>query len=144
MKTQYDMEHELLQKLLLSFRFYNEQGKPLASSVCDQNTGRLIRQHQNAKFIFGQNLQKRSNIEKVNINIKFCISKLVYSWVSNRRGIENWKFHSRGGWRKFYLVRWNKIERSWSVLNCKWLAKHIKFISKIRQHIQYKHQWTFD
>ena len=33
----------------------------------------------NTKLIFGQNLQKRSKIEKVNINIKFYIFKLVYS-----------------------------------------------------------------
>ena len=46
----------------------------------------INRQHQNAKLIFGQNLQKRSKIEKVNINIKFYIFKLVYSWVLNRRG----------------------------------------------------------
>ena len=31
------------------------------------------------QMIFGQNLQKRSKIAKVNINIKFCILKLVYS-----------------------------------------------------------------
>ena len=36
-----------------------------------------IRQHQNAKLIFGQNLQKRSELEKKNITIKFCIFKLV-------------------------------------------------------------------
>ena len=29
--------------------------------------------------MFGQNLQKRSKIEKVNINIKFCTFMLVYS-----------------------------------------------------------------
>ena len=28
---------------------------------------------------FGQNLLERSKIEKVNINIKFCIFRLVYS-----------------------------------------------------------------
>ena len=39
----------------------------------------INRQHQNAKLIFGQNLQKRSKIEKVNINIKFYLLKLVYS-----------------------------------------------------------------
>ena len=50
-----------------------------------------------------------SKIEKVNINVKFCIFKLVYSRVPNRRGVgmtrkegggewlENWKFNSRGG-----------------------------------------------
>ena len=54
-----------------------KQGKPLLTSLCDKNTGRLIRQHQNAKLIFGQNLQKRSKIEKVNISIKLCIFKLV-------------------------------------------------------------------
>ena len=40
-----------------------KQGKPLASSLCDGYTGTLINQHQNAKLIFGQNLQKRFKIE---------------------------------------------------------------------------------
>ena len=66
--------------------FNDKQGKPLATSLLDENTGRLIRQHPNAKLITGQNLQKRSKIEKVNINIKFCIFKLVYSWVPNTMG----------------------------------------------------------
>ena len=38
------------------------------------------------KLNFGQNLQKMSKIEKVNTNIKFCIFKLVYSRVPNRKG----------------------------------------------------------
>ena len=49
----------------------------MASSLCDYNTGRLIRQHQNAKLIFGQNLQKRSKIEKVNITLRIQISLLL-------------------------------------------------------------------
>ena len=64
-----------------------EKGKPLDSSLCDQTTGRLIRQHQNAKLIFGKNLQKNSKIEKRNTNRKFCIFELVYSTVPNMRGV---------------------------------------------------------
>ena len=51
--------------------------------------------------------KRRSKLEKVSINIKFCIFRLVYSWVPNRRKVgingggggemENWKFDSRGG-----------------------------------------------
>ena len=44
--------------LIQSFWINIEQGKPLASSLCDKTTGRLIRQHQNAKLSFGQNFQK--------------------------------------------------------------------------------------
>ena len=62
-----------------------KQGKPLASSLCDGYTGTLINQHQNAKLIFGQNLQKWFKIEKVNINITFRTFRLVYSRVPNRR-----------------------------------------------------------
>ena len=62
-----------------------KQGEPLASSLCDGYTGTLINQLQNAKLIFGQNLQKSFKIEKVNINIKFCTFRLVYSRVPNRR-----------------------------------------------------------
>ena len=62
-----------------------KQGQPLASSLCDGYTGTSFNQHQNAKLIFGQNLQKSFKIEKVNINIKFCTFRLVYSRVPNRR-----------------------------------------------------------
>ena len=65
-----------------------KQGEPLASSLCDGYTGTLINQLQNAKLIFGQNLQKSFKIEKVNINIKFCTFRLVYSRVPNRRAGE--------------------------------------------------------
>ena len=54
-----------------------KQGKPLASGLCNSATGRLIRQHQNAKMIFGQNLPERSKIDKVNITMKFCMFKLI-------------------------------------------------------------------
>ena len=58
----------------------------------------------NAKLIFGKNLQERSKTEKVNINRKFCIFKLVYSWGPNIKGglkIEN--LIAGVGWRRFYL-----------------------------------------
>ena len=48
-------------KIAISLRLIeinNKQGKPLASSLCDKTTGRLIRQHQNVKLSFGQNFQK--------------------------------------------------------------------------------------
>ena len=40
----------------------------------------------------------------MNVNLKFCIFKLVYSWLINRSegvgegdGLENWKINSRVG-----------------------------------------------
>ena len=47
-------------------RFISEQGKSGFQVSATKLLG-LIRQHQNAKLIFGKNLQKRSKIEKVNI-----------------------------------------------------------------------------
>ena len=50
--------------------------------------------------------KKMSKLEKKNMNIKSCMFKLVYSRVSNRRGVginrergwlENGKLNSRGG-----------------------------------------------
>ena len=68
-------------------------------------------------MIFGQNLQKKSKIEKLNITLKFCIFKLAYSWVTNRmigegegfgiiQGSENPnKINSRDGVEEIYLIR---------------------------------------
>ena len=79
-----------------------EKGKPLASSLYDQTTGRLIRQHQNAKLIFGKSLQKRSKIEKGNTNTKFCIFNLVYSTVPNMRGVGiNGRLENQKVWKCF-------------------------------------------
>ena len=63
-----------------------------------------------SNWFLDKTFKKRYKIEKVNINIKLCILKLVYSWVPNRRGaeinggseggvggLENWKCNSRGG-----------------------------------------------
>ena len=40
------------------------------------------------KWFLDKTCKKNSKIEKLNINIKFCIFKLVYSWVPNRRGVD--------------------------------------------------------
>ena len=103
------------------YGFLQKQGKSLASSLCNQNTGRLIRQNQNAKLVFGENLLKRFKIEKVNIDIKFFI--LVYSWVPNRRGVringrqgvENWKFNSQGGVEE---ILFDMLKQSTKKLKC--------------------------
>ena len=62
-------------------------------------------------------VQKRSKIKKLNINTKFCVFKLVYCWVRNRRGC--WNKRDGGGienliaglgWRTFWYVWYVKIE----------------------------------
>ena len=89
---------------------------------------RQIRQHQNAKLIFWQNLQKRSKIKKVSINLKYWTFKLVYPGAPDRRG---------KGWNK----RGRERRGNWTIENYKpgWGGRNLIWYVKI----QYKEAEVF-
>ena len=90
-------------------------------------------------MIFEQTLQERSKIEKVNLNKKFCIFKLVYFWVPNRKGVGtneglgNWKLKSPGGVEEIIFDTLQQNTKKLKRFELQMIAKHIKLIIKIRQ-----------
>ena len=61
-------------------------------------------------WFFDKTCIKRSEIEKVSINVRFCIFKLGYSWVPIRRGAEINRGGGRGQLEDWKLNRWGEVE----------------------------------